>query len=232
MKLAIMQPYLFPYIGYYQLLRAADKFIVLDDVNFIKKGWINRNYILINGQRSLFTVPLQNASQNRLIKDIEVVSDSEWKEKFLKSIAFSYKKAPFFAETYDLIEKVVRSGETYISKMIVFSFQLLKEALELKTAIVPTSAIYNNSGLKAQNKILDICKQENADQYINPIGGTELYDRQFFRENGIELFFLRTQPITYCQFNEEFEPYLSIIDVLMFNGFAKSQELLSKFTLE
>ncbi|HEX8265014.1 MAG TPA: WbqC family protein [Pyrinomonadaceae bacterium] len=231
MRIAVMQPYLFPYIGYFQLLNAVDKFIVFDDVNFIKKGWINRNNILVNRQKYLFTVPLKDASQNKLIKEIEI-AEGDWQEKFLKTVAQSYKKAEFFDETFALIEKIVRSGESFLAKLILQSLRLLKDALKINAEIVPSSEIYNNRELKAQDRILDICKQENATKYVNPMGGTELYDRQIFSENGVKLFFLKTQPFSYRQFGEEFAPNLSIIDVLMFNGFSKTREFLTRFTLE
>ena len=226
-----MQPYLFPYIGYFQLLNAVDKFVVFDDVNFIKKGWINRNNILVNRQKYLFTVPLKDASQNRLINEVEI-ADGDWQEKFLKTLTQSYKKAEFFDETFALIEKIVRSGESLIAKLILRSLLILKDALKLNAEIVPSSAIYNNRELKAQDRILDICKQEKATEYVNPAGGTELYDRRIFSENGVKLFFLKTQPFSYRQFGDEFVPHLSIIDVLMFNGAAGTSELLSRYVLD
>jgi hypothetical protein len=231
MKIAVMQPYLFPYIGYFQLLNAVDKFVVFDDVNFIKKGWINRNNILVNRQKYLFTVPLKDASQNRLINEVEI-ADGDWQEKFLKTLTQSYKKAEFFDETFALIEKIVRSGESLIAKLILRSLLILKDALKLNAEIVPSSAIYNNRELKAQDRILDICKQEKATEYVNPAGGTELYDRRIFSENGVKLFFLKTQPFSYRQFGDEFVPHLSIIDVLMFNGAAGTSELLSRYVLD
>ena len=232
MKIAVMQPYLFPYIGYFQLFHAVDKFVVFDDVNFIKKGWINRNNILINGQKYLFTIPLQKSSQNKQIKDIKVAENNDWQTKFLKSILLNYKKAPFFDETFALVKEVINSEEITIAKLILRSFYLLKEALGLQSEIIKSSTIYNNCDLKAQNRILNICKQENAIQYINPLGGVELYNKAFFRENGIELSFLKTQTFIYEQFGNEFVPYLSIIDVLMFNGFTKTKELLTMYNLE
>lgn len=226
-----MQPYLFPYIGYFQLLNAVDKFVVFDDVNFIKKGWINRNNILVNRQKYLFTVPLKDASQNKLIKEVQIADDG-WQEKFLKTVAQSYKKAEFFDEAFALIEKIVRSGESFLAKLILQSLRLLKDALKINAEIVSSSEIYNNRELKAQDRILDICKQEKATEYVNPAGGMELYDRRIFFENGVKLFFLKTDPFSYRQFGDEFVPHLSIIDVLMFNGAAGTQELLSRYVLD
>ena len=226
-----MQPYLFPYIGYFQLLNAVDKFVVFDDVNFIKKGWINRNNILVNRQKYLFTVPLKDASQNRLIKEIQI-AEGDWQKKFLKTLSQSYKKAEFFDETFALIEKTVYSDESFIAKLILQNLLIFKDALKINTEIVTSSEIYNNCELRAQYRILDICKREKATEYVNPAGGMELYDRRFFDESGVKLFFLKTQPFSYRQFSDEFVPHLSIIDVLMFNGAAGTSELLSRYVLD
>ena len=231
MKLAIMQPYLFPYIGYFQLIKAVDKFVVYDDVNFIKKGWINKNCILIGGQKHCFTVPLKAASQNRLIKDIEVAIDDKWSEKFLRSIKQSYQKEKFFDETFDFVEQVICSGEKFISKMIGQSLHILKEKFDLPTEIVDSSTGYANAELSGQERILDICRREKASQYINPIGGIDLYNAEFFADNGIKLSFLQTSSVQYNQNISEFIPHLSIIDVLMFNGFAGTKNFLSCYNL-
>ena len=217
MKLAIMQPYLFPYIGYFQLIYAADKFVVFDDVYYINKGWINRNNILINGVSNLFTVPLKEASQNKLINEVYICEDLKWRSKLLKTIELSYKKAPFFKEVFPLIEKAFNLN---IEKIAAFNTEIIKTIcsfLEIRTEIVSSSSIYNNSTKKGQDRILDICLKESASYYINPIGGVELYSNAIFQENKIELRFIKSKSITYKQFENKFIPGLSIIDVLMFN---------------
>lgn len=231
MKLAVMQPYLFPYIGYFQLINAVDKFVIFDDVTYIKKGWINRNYILINKQKALFTVPLKNAGQNSLIKGIEISEDIKWRDKFLKTVELNYKKSPFFTETFEIIKQIITLDEKFISRMIAGSFRIIGEKLNINTEIIESSAIYDSADLKGQQKVLNICKQEKATKYINPIGGTQLYESELFEENNIKLSFLKTNPLIYKQHENEFVPNLSIIDVLMFNGFAETQNFLSEYTL-
>ncbi|MCL2050594.1 MAG: WbqC family protein [Lachnospiraceae bacterium] len=231
MRVAIMQPYLFPYIGYYQLMNAVDKFILLDSVNYIKKGFINRNYILVNGTKHLFTINIKNKSQNTLIKDILLDNEDENKERFLKSIYLSYKKAPYFEQIYPMITKIVNKKHERIVELILSSIYLINDYLGISTSIVPTSIGYNN-GLKGQERIIDICKKEKASHYINPGGGISLYEQDLFNENGLKLSFLKTNPIKYKQYNNDFVPNLSIIDVLMFNspetiaGFLKEYELI------
>jgi hypothetical protein len=231
MKLAIMQPYFFPYLGYFQLINAADVFVVYDDVNYINKGWINRNNILVNGKINLITLPLKDANQNKLIKDIELFDDSRNIEKLLKTIEFNYKKAPFFELINPIITDIMTSKLNNISTFNLNAITTICNYLDISSKIVPSSVIYNNAELKAQNRILDICKQENATQYINPIGGIEIYTKELFENTGIELNFIKTNFIEYKQFKNEFIPGLSIIDVLMFNSKEKTREMLVHFKL-
>lgn len=218
MKIAIMQPYLLPYIGYFQLINAVDRFIFLDDVNYIKKGWINRNRILVNSREYLFTIPLKEASQNKLIKDLQLADDEKWKSKLIRTIDDSYKKAPQFKNVFPLVNQIIHFDEKNLSKYILNSIILLNEYLNISTEIVPGSSIYNNYSLKAQEKIVDICRKEHARIYINAIGGIDLYSKDIFSESGIELKFIRSLPLKYPQFNKQFIPWLSILDVMMFNS--------------
>lgn len=224
-----MQPYVFPYIGYYQLIHAADKFVFLDDVSFINKGWINRNNILINGKAHIFTIPLKNASQNRLIKDIDV--DDKWRAKFLKTIELAYKKAPHFSGIYSLIGDVMNSGNN-ISDLAKKSIKLVSGYLNMACEFIDSSAKYANENLKGEDRIIDINKRENGQVYINPQGGRDLYSKEKFSGEGISLQFLIPQSISYEQFQPQFVPWLSIIDVLMFNSKEKTKELMSEYVVE
>ena len=225
MKLAIMQPYIFPYIGYFQLIKAVDKFVLYDDVNFINRGWINRNRILVNGSDSMFTIPLKDASQNKLINEIDVNWDNNWKGKFLKTIEQAYKKALFYENILPIIEKTVEIQEAQFSKIIENNLRLICEYLEIKTEIISSSTIYQNTDKKAQERILDICLQEKANHYINPIGGLELYDKDVFANENMQMNFIKSKSVEYKQFKNDFVPWLSMIDVLMFN----SKEEINKF---
>ncbi|MFY7828785.1 MAG: WbqC family protein [Flectobacillus sp.] len=231
MKLAIMQPYIFPYIGYFQLIHAVDKFVIYDDVNFINRGWINRNRILVSGKDSLFTIPLKEASQNKLINEIEVNWDSAWKNKWVKTLEQSYKKAPFFQQVMPLVEQTLGQEKQIFSEIIVANLQIINDYLGISTEIVPSSVIYQNTELKAQNRIIDICLQEKATHYINPIGGLELYDKQVFAEKGMLMNFIKSQSVQYPQLKNEFVPWLSILDVLMFNSVEKIHEFLNAYEL-
>jgi len=229
MKLGIMQPYLFPYIGYFQLINAVDKFVIFDDVNYINKGWINRNRILLNGQEYMFTIPLEKVSQNRHINEIELSPEVKWKGKLLKTIATAYKKAPLFKLGYPLIEGIINFENRNLSIFISNSLEQICNYLDIKTQIIPSSLQYNTTQLKGQNKILEICHSEKATVYINPVGGLEIYQKEVFEKAHIKLMFLKSKPINYDQFRNEFLPFLSIIDLLMFNSKDKISGYLKEF---
>jgi len=233
MKLAVMQPYLFPYIGYYQLIASVDKFVIYDDVSYIKQGWINRNNILNNHKPVLFTVPLNDASSFRRICDTELNTKqySPWKEKFLRSLELNYRRAPFFVQTHELVCNVLNAGDNDISQLASRSLKVLCKYLNVSTEIVGTSAKYNNNDLRSQERILDICKQEGATTYINAPGGQGLYSFSDFNEKGVKLQFIKPGNIIYKQFAEKFVPSLSMIDVLMFNSKEEATILLNQYEL-
>ena len=211
-----MQPYFLPYLGYFQLISAVNKFVIYDDVSFINKGWINRNNILVNNRPNLIQVPLIAASQNRLIKDILLVDENKWKDKLLKTIYFNYKKAPFFDQIFSLLEEVLLSECRSISDLNYFIILKICSYLNIETELIRSSSIYENCDLKGENRILDICLKEKADVYINPIGGQLLYDKIKFQEKGIVLNFINSKESPYNQNSDKFINYLSIIDTMMF----------------
>lgn len=224
-----MQPYIFPYIGYFQLISSVDKFVILDDVSFINRGWINRNNILINGAPKLFTIPLRDASQNKRIIDIEI-ADNLWKSKFIRTIEMAYRKAPHFDLVFPMVESMVNFEMNNISGFIRNSLIQLCNYFEINTVIVESSSKYNCT-TKGQSRILEICKKESATIYYNPIGGVELYSKDLFSQNQIELWFVKPRIIPYNQMAHEFVPWLSIIDVCMFNSKDRIKELLKEFDL-
>ena len=231
MTLAIMQPYFLPYIGYFQLLNAVDTFVLYDDVNFINRGWVNRNNLLLGGKPHLFTLPLVNASQNRLIHEVQVSQDTAWRKKTLKTFQQAYQKAPQFQVIFPLVEEIMYLEATDIADLIYQSLVILKVYLGIDTELIRSSRLYNNAELKGQARILDICKKEGATRYINPIGGQELYQKDLFQQEGIQLNFIKSTLHPYPQFKNAFVPWLSMLDVLMFNEPATIRELLQDFEL-
>lgn len=231
MKLGIMQPYFIPYIGYWQLMNAVDKYVVYDDVNFIKGGWINRNRILLNGKPQYFNVKMKGASSFKFINEIKIDNSLIYINKNLRTIYMAYHKAPYFKKVNPLIEKILVQQTDNLAEYIVNSIKCIAEYLNIKTAIVISSELSKNNELKGQNKVIDICRVLDATEYYNAIGGIDLYSFEFFKKNGINLSFLKTNDIHYKQFNNEFVPNLSIIDVMMFNPEDKIKTMLDDFTL-
>lgn len=231
MKIGIMQPYFLPYIGYWQLLNAVDKYVIYDDVNYIKGGWINRNRILINKETKYFNVKLNGASPNKLINEVEVSNDNIWQKKLLKTIEENYKKAPFFKEVFSVIDKIIENDEKNLAKYLEFSIKEICKYLDIKTELILSSNLEKNNSLKGKDKVITICKKLNGTEYYNAIGGQELYSFEEFKQNGIELRFLKTNEIIYKQFGDEFISNLSILDVLMFNSKEKVKEFLNNYSL-
>jgi len=232
MKLAIMQPYFFPYIGYFQLINSVDKFIIYDNIQYTKKGWINRNRILVNGKDQLITLPIKKDSD--YLNVVQRKLSESWvndKNKILNLIKSSYNKSPYFEKIFSLVSECINNPETNLFKFIYDSILLIKEFLGIKTEIVISSLIEVDHSLKSQEKVLSLCKNQNAKIYINSIGGVELYDKKVFEENGIELNFIKTNPIKYKQFGDQFVPWLSIIDILMFNNKDEINKYLNEYTL-
>lgn len=231
-KLGIMQPYFFPYIGHFQVINAVDKYIVYDDVNYINKGWINRNYILVNGSASLFNLILSDKSQNKLINEINVKHDSIDESKLLKTISASYAKSPYYNEVFPIVKSIITFEEKNLGLYLFNQYKVLCEYMKISTELVLSSSLNKENSLKGEDKILHICKLMEAKEYYNAMGGWDLYHRDRFKEAGIDLHFLKTNDnIKYKQFNNEFVSNLSVIDVMMFNDVEQIQYMLTQYAL-
>lgn len=222
------QPYLFPYIGYWQLMNLADVYVVSDSMQYIKKGYVNRNSILIDGKKHLFTLEALGVHTDTLINEVQVGNN---RKKIAKSIYNAYVKAPYFKEVYPMIEEVLFYEEKNLARYLGNSLQKIAAYLEMDTKFIYLSELQGETSLKAQERTIDINKRLNADHYINAIGGQELYSKDDFLNENIKLSFLKTENIEYKQFKNEFVPYLSIIDIMMFNSKEQIQEMLKAYSL-
>lgn len=231
MKLGIMQPYFLPYIGYWQLLNAVDKYIIYDDVNYINRGWVNRNRILQDEKIIYFNVPLLKASQNKLISEIEVNHDTKIKIKNLRTVELAYKKAPYFKDVFPLITEITENTEMYLSQYLAESIKIICDYLGITTELILSSSIKKDIELKGEDKILEICRLLHATEYYNAVGGQELYSYEHFEKQNMQLKFIKTNSIEYSQFKGEFQPNLSILDVMMFNSVEEIQRMLSEYTI-
>lgn len=230
-RLAVMQPYFFPYIGYFQLIAAVDRFVIYDDVNYIKGGWINRNRLLINGEPVFFTAPLQQASPYKRICDTGLQPAPLWRDKLVRTVAITYSKAAWFAEVFPVVEQLIRHETNTLSEYLVNQLQTLAAFMGIKTEFVLSSRCYENAQLSGQARVLDICKKEGARSYINLQGGQALYAGDTFRNAGTDLHFIVMQPVFYKQRADSFVPHLSIIDALMAVGPMAIRQHLDAFHL-
>lgn len=226
-----MQPYFFPYLGYFQLINATDTFVFLDDVNYITGGWINRNKILIQGVEKYITIPCRKASQNKLILEVEHKLNGENREYLLRKVQMAYKGAPFFEKIFPIFKEVMYSDLKYISDLALMSIRNVLRYLKIDRTLKVSSKTFDKRKLKADQRILDICKTVNATTYINMEGGKHLYSKPFFRKHGVDLQFLKPVLPHYNQYNHDFVGGLSILDVLMFNSADDVRKMLNEYSL-
>jgi len=224
------QPYFMPYIGYWQLIHAADVFIIGDDYNYIKKGWVSRNRILQNGEPGYFNIEVSQGSSYKKIMELSL-SEQYNPEKKLRQLAGAYRKAPYFDAGYALMKQILEYEDRNLANYLEHSLRCVCDYLDITTKIVRSSSFKGNDELKREYRIFDMCCSMGADTYINPIGGVELYDAAMFRERGIKLGFIQSGDIQYQQFGQEFVPWLSIIDLIMFNSKEELQKILNQYTI-
>lgn len=230
MIVGIMQPYFFPYLGYWQLINAVDKYVIYDDVTFIKGGWISRNYILLNGQSHMVTLPLDNPSSFRNINEIGITSNIKAREKILKTIEAAYRKAPYYDIVMPMVEKQILESKG-IAELNYNTIIELSKYLGIETEFILSSDMDKDNSLKGQDKVIAINKALGADMYINSVGGKSIYSEKAFEDNGIKLRFLEVDNVCYKQYSNDFVPNLSIIDILMFNDVKETKKLLSCYSL-
>ncbi len=222
-----MQPYFLPYIGYFQLINMVDEFIIYDNIQYTKKGWINRNRILQNDKPYHITLPLKKASDYLDVKD-RYIADNFDRKKLLSQVKSAYSKAPYYPEIFEYFKTIIMFNDQNLFAYTYNSILKILEILDIKTKIDISSHIPINHNLKSQEKVLAFCRYKNATTYINPPGGVLLYDKLTFKDNNIDLQFQKPIVEMYKQYNNEFVDSLSILDVLMFNGIEKTRLMIKK----
>ncbi len=225
MHVAIMQPYFLPYIGYFQLLAAVDRFVIYDTVEYTKKGWINRNRMLRDGAVVTFSLPLKKDSDFLHVRDRRIADDFD-RRKLVSQLSGAYRRAPQFDQVMPVLNDVVNFDTTNLFDFIKNSLERCCAYLSIKTPIVAASLIEGENDLRGAARVLSICETLGADRYTNPIGGLDLYRPSDFAAHGIALQFLRSRPDPYPQGGAPFEPFLSILDVMMFNPLDNITEML------
>lgn len=231
MKLAIKQPYFLPYIGYWQVIKSVDLFVIYDNIQYTKKSWINRNRMLMNSSDFLFSIPIKKDSDYKDIVAREVSAMFD-RKKNLSQIRTSYSKAPYFTQVYPILESIFNYNETNLFIYIYNSIKVLCDYLGISTKLIISSQLnIDHTVLRKQDKVLGICNSLNADTYYDSVGAQELYSKDNFLDKGIELKFLKSGLVEYKQFNNDFIPWLSIIDVLMFNSVEEVKDMLDRYEL-
>jgi hypothetical protein len=231
MRVAVMQPYFFPYVGYFQLLHAVDRFVFLDDVQYIRRGWINRNRILVDGRETLITIPVQHGERSDRICDIALDS-SDWRRKRIELLRHAYARAPHFRAVLPIVAGVIEAPAATIADLARASVLRIVDLLSIPASIVASSRAYGNQDLRGEERIVDIARRESATIYVNLPGGRELYHRDVFARAGMELRFVQPRVPDYDQGGAAFVPRLSIIDLLMWTGIAGTRSLLEAYTVE
>src|ERR1051326_4259573 len=232
MRIGIMQPYFFPYLGYFQLIKSVDRFIFFDDVQYIRHGWLNRNRILKPGEGWQFIIAsLQKHKQAELIRNINLQPGEEWRQKITRQLMHYKKKAKYYDETMQLLSVCFDTTETNIAKFNAYSVKMICAHLQIPfKAEISSEMNFDYSNVKdAGEWALRMCEQLKAEEYINPPSGKDLFEAAKFTESNIKLTFLSPVLDAYDQKRKKFESGLSIIDVLMFNGIVQTKQLIDKF---
>ena len=230
MTVGIMQPYFLPYIGYWQLLAAVDRFVIYDNIQYTKKGWINRNRFLRNGTDAFFTLPLKKGSDYLTVVE-RLIADDFDPDRMLEQLAASYRKAPSFAAVFPVLEAIVRCGRRNLFEYLHHGIQVTADYLDIHTPIVVSSAVGIDHGLKGERMVVALCGALEATQYVNLPGGRALYSPAAFADHGIALRFIQSRPIVYRQYDAPFMPSLSILDVMMFNSRDEVRDMVAAYDL-
>ena len=231
--IAVMQPYLFPYLGYFQLIAAADVFVLGDDLQYVRSGWVNRNRILQSDQARLVTFPLKKDRFQLQINQRQLCDYfSEEAERLIHLIAEAYAEAPYFAQVMPLIERLIRFPQQNVALYAEHAIREICTFLQIETPIMRSSDLILGHPADKQERVTRIAHTFEADTFMTPQGGSVIYDRDRFARNGLKVRFFRMDAVDYPQFGAPFVANLSIIDVLMFNCVEQVQQRLTQFQLD
>lgn len=233
MKLGLMQPYFYPFLGYWQLINMVDEYIIYDDVHYIKGGWINRNNIKIGTSAGMLGFSVSKASQNKIINELEIFMTPENRERLMKKMYYAYARAPYSGEVLKLFEDAIYYDKTNLAEFLNYSIRKTAEYMGIETPILSATELQLDHTHRGQQRIIDICHERGAGEYINSIGGKALYSNKDFEEAGLKIGFLKMDSdIVYPQGKGDFIPSLSILDVLMYNSRDEVRQMLNRYTIE
>lgn len=228
----VMQPYFFPYLGYFQLVAASSVFVYFQDASYIKGGWINRNRVLVQGRPHVFTVPIEKASSHRTIEATNIANAQDWRSHFVRLLEQAYARAPFRDRVLNLVSNVVYSTTSSIGRLAEESVRAVCAYVGFVPQWRQSHEFQFSDSPRGAARIKRICQALEAERYVNAPGGKALYDAQDFQRAGIELRFLRPVLPEYEQTGGAFVSGLSIIDVLMFNSPEVTRTWMEAYELE
>lgn len=230
--IGVMQPYLFPYLGYFQLIATTDAFVLCDDLQYVKSSWINRNRVLCDGQPKLISFPLKKASHLGTIRERSLCDDFDKEAAaLLRRISHLYTRAPYRDDVLPLLKEILEYPDRNLAAFNENSIRRICRYLGITTPICCASELNLEPHLDMQERVIQTVEKMRGELYINPVGGMELYCPAAFRERGLQLRFLQMNDFSYPQFKEPFVPALSIIDVMMFNSRQDVHDMLDRFSL-
>ncbi|PWW36482.1 WbqC family protein [Chromohalobacter israelensis] len=224
MKAAVMQPYFLPYIGYFQLMHYADIWVVFDDIQFIDKGWVNRNRVLHPEDEKRWqyiTIPLKGRHQFSKINEVKINDEKNWRKEIRGKVShYKKRRAPYYNQGLEVLNKCLSMEESNLSEFVINSLEVMKRFLGISTPIVrqPVNLVEGGKVSHAGLWALEICKQIGASHYINPIGGQHLFNINEYKEKGVDVSFLGSNLTPYYQKRHCFEGGLSILDMIMWEG--------------
>lgn len=230
---SLMQPYLFPYLGYFQLIAASSLFILGDSLQYTRRGWINRNRLLVGGQPWQFSVPLEQGARSQAINQ-RLLSEQMrlTSQRLLHTIRHSYHRAPCYPQVFPLVEEILENPERNLAHFTEHSIRRICNYLEIDTPIARISDMGLAGDIDREQRLIHVVKRSGGNVYLNPEGGRHLYSPDVFHSHGVELRFLRMDEFSYRQFDDDFVPSLSIIDVLMFNQPDEMRRLLGRYSVD
>lgn len=223
-----MQPYFFPYIGYFQLMKAVETFIMLDDAQYVERSWMNRNRINLNDRPAWITMPVRNASRDLAINQrFYMLADGI--PVINRKIQAAYSKSPFFADISAMLAGIFEYADANVARFNSNLLISVGRALDLHCQVHFASEFDNPLHFRGEARILDLCQRLGVTHYVNAIGGTSLYQNESFRSVGIRLSFIRTRTVP--QQAPIDIGHLSIIHDMMQTGTECTRELLNMYDL-
>ena len=229
MKVAVMQPYFFPYIGYFQLMHAVDCFVIFDDVQYIERGWVNRNLVRLDDRAIWLTLPVWKAARHLRINERSYALDDQTRGDVLRRIQACYSRSSNHTEMGALVATIMESSESNVARFNGHLLRVIAGVLGIDCAIVYASETADCGTLRGVERILELCRVLGATHYVNAIGGKALYDEAAFSMQGIKLSFLSSKiepPIL-----REGPQHLSIIDTLMTHPVSTIRSMLTHHEL-